>query len=75
METSPGRVKDEVRGLIDDFRSECLWFLRKDYYPQTPEEMIRVLDQIQRHGNLDAFRRAGILKQWLLRNSSEASVG
>lgn len=69
METSSGSVKDEVRGLIDAYRNECLWFLREDYYPQTPTEMIRVLDQIQRHGNLDAFRRAATLKQWLSRNS------
>lgn len=75
MEASPGNVVDEVRGLIDAYRSECLWFLREDYYPQTPAEMIRVLDQIQRHGNLEAFRRAGTLKQWLLRNSSETSAG
>jgi hypothetical protein len=36
--------------------------------------MLRALDQIQRHGTLDAFRRAGEIKQWLLRSSSGKSA-
>ena len=74
MKTDADDMGKALRDLIDKHRRQCLWFLRTDYYPQTATEATRCLDQIQRHGNLDAFRRAGELKQWLLRNSSAASV-
>jgi hypothetical protein len=63
-----------VHALVDEYRATCLWFLRPDYYPQTPEEACRVLEQIERHGDLAAFRNAAELRQWLSRNSSAPSA-
>jgi hypothetical protein len=63
-----------VRALVDEYRSTCLWFLRPDYYPQTPEEARTVLEQIERHGDLAAFRKAAELRQWLSRNFSAPSA-
>ena len=65
----------EVRRLVDDYRSRCLWFLRPDYYPVTAEEILRVLRQIEDHGDRAAFQRAGSIRQWLSRNSSAKSAG
>ena len=28
----------ELRGLVDEYRSRCLWFLREDYYPATRDD-------------------------------------
>jgi len=64
-----------LRRLVDEYRGRCLWSLKADYYPETPEEALRVLDTIQRHGDLDAFRRAGELKRWVLVPSSGPSAG
>jgi hypothetical protein len=64
----------EVCALVDEYRATCLWFLREDYYPQTPEEACRVLEQIERHGDVAAFRKAAELRQWLSRNSSAPSA-
>jgi hypothetical protein len=64
-----------VDELVDEVRAEALWFLRRDYYPQTDLERLRVLDDIQKHANADAFRRAGKLKGWLSRRSSATSAG
>jgi len=63
-----------LRALVDEYRSRCLWFLRRDYYPRTPEEARRVLDWIRRRGDLAAFRRAGEIEAWLSRHSSGASA-
>jgi len=63
-----------VRRLIDEYRATCLWFLREDYYPRTPEEAVRVLEQIERNGDVQAFRKAAELRQWLSRNSSAPSA-
>jgi hypothetical protein len=65
----------EIRALIDAQRARCLWFLEKDYYPATLEETLRVLRHIERNGDLDAFKRAGQLRQWLSPTTNAASVG
>jgi hypothetical protein len=65
---------EALRRLVDEYRGRCLWFLRPGYYPETTEEVLRVLDSIQRHGDLEAFRRAGALKRWVSASSSAASA-
>ena len=67
-------VMRSVWALVDEYRATCLWFLREDYYPQTSDEARRVLEQIERHGDVEAFRKAAELRQWLLRNSSAPSA-
>ena len=65
---------EAVRCLVDQYRIRCLWFLRPDYYPSTPEEQLRALEYIERHGDREAFRRAATVKRWLLRPSSAPSA-
>ena len=60
-----------IDGLVDEYRDQCLWFLRPDFYPRTLEERLRVLDTIQRYGDRNAFLRAAEARQWLLQRSSE----
>jgi hypothetical protein len=38
-----------LRERVDDYRSRCLWFLRRDCYPTTPEQVLQVLRHIERH--------------------------
>lgn len=61
--------------FIDEQRSRCLWFLRERYYPRTATERLRVLDSIERHGDLEAFRRARAFRAWLSQASNEPSAG
>jgi hypothetical protein len=63
-----------LHALVDDYRDRCLWFLRPDYYPSTARESIRVLDLIERHGDVAAFRRASEIRTWLLRPSNATSA-
>jgi hypothetical protein len=60
--------------LTEQYRERCLWYLRPDYLPNTHEARLRVLDQIQRHGDREAFTRAAELREWLYRNSNASSV-
>ena len=69
-----GNRDTEFRHLIDDYRSRCLWFLREDYYPETPADRARVLDLIERHGDLAVLARVAELRTWLSPSSSETSV-
>ena len=70
----PEPTREDVDRLVDEYRVRCLWFLREDYYPATDAERLRVLDEIARQGDRDAFRRAGELRQWLSRRSSADSA-
>lgn len=63
-----------VDALVDECRSAALWFLRQDYYPRTDPERWRVLESIQEHADVEIFKRAARLKEWLSRHSSGASA-
>jgi hypothetical protein len=67
-------INEAVDRLVDEYRHRCLWFLRSDFYPITDEERVRVLTYIQRHGDRNAYVRAGELRRWLSRSSSAASA-
>ena len=66
---------EAFRRLVDDYRPQCLWFLREDYYPETPDAQQRVLAAIERHGDQQALRRATEVRAWLSRASSGTSAG
>ena len=68
-------VNESVDRLVDEYRMRCLWFLRPDYYPSTVDERLRVLSYIERHGDREGFRRARVLRQWLLPASNAPSAG
>ena len=63
-----------INNFIDTYRSQCLWYMDKNYYPTDYSEYIKVLRQIESHGDREAFKQAKELEKWLLQNSSELSV-
>jgi hypothetical protein len=63
-----------IDALVDEYRVRCLWSLRPDYYPRTTRERLRVLESIQRYGDLAAYHRASTLREWLSQTSSEVSA-
>jgi hypothetical protein len=74
---APSSHEDLVRAvdaLVDECRTDALWFLKQDYYPRTDEERQRVLHDIQKHANVEIFKRAARLRAWLSRHSSAASA-
>lgn len=70
---SPERVPELVP-LVDEYRSRCLWFLRPDFYPRTSAEILRVLHEIEAHGDLRAFQRSADIRRWLSQRSSASSA-
>jgi hypothetical protein len=75
MERDSSEIERALRALIGEYRARCLWFLRPDWYPSTPDERVRALDYIEQHGDTEAFRRARLLRRWLSPNSNAASAG
>ena len=74
MDEATTAVMERVNALADEYRIRCLWYLREDYYPQTPAEACRVLEAIERHGDIAAFQKAAPLRQWLSRTSNGPSA-
>src|SRR5207248_11055339 len=72
--TSDPALDAEVRSFVDDYRERCLWFVRSDYYPSTPDEILRVLRWIRARGDREAFQRAGKIEEWLSRTFNEKSA-
>jgi hypothetical protein len=66
--------EDALRLLVDQYRDHCLWFLRRDYYPSDTAERLTVLGYIERYGDLEAYRKARGLREWLSRTSSAPSA-
>jgi len=75
MSTAAHVIADEVNQLADEYRDQCLWFLRRDFYPGTDAERRQILEHIMRHGDQRAFRRAAEVRRWLSQPSSAGSVG
>lgn len=64
----------EVRTLMDEYRAESLWYMRKDYYPESVQDAIQILNAIENHSDLAGFKRAAALRRWLLQHSSAISA-
>jgi len=74
MDAASPEIMTAVRQLVDAYRDQCLWFLRRDYYPTSYEEVLRALAYIERHGDQAGYRRAVEIRRWLSRRSSAASA-
>ena len=61
--------------LMEAQRSRCLWYMRSDWRPATVEEMLRVLDAIELHGDRAAFLEAARIRAWFSTHSSAGSAG
>jgi hypothetical protein len=68
------QIESAVHSLMDDYRERCLWFLRTDYRPHSPEEILRVLRWIRARGDREAFSRAKEIESWLSQRSSGTSA-
>jgi len=67
-------VMQRVCEFVDEHRETALWSLREDYYPETVEEALRVLDAIARRAGVPAYQEAARLREWLSQSSSEPSA-
>jgi len=59
-------IMGETDRLVEKYRDQCLWFLRRDFMPRSREEILRVLELIERYGDREGFERAQRLRKWLL---------
>jgi hypothetical protein len=70
----PATLLHRVREFVERDRVTCLWCLRPDYQPETPAEVLRVLDAIATSGDLKAFQEADGVRRWLSPRSNSRSA-
>jgi hypothetical protein len=75
MDEVSDRAFEALRALVDEQRDRCLWFLRRDFYPRTVAEALRVLDAIERYGDRAAFQAVARIRPWLSPSSRDESAG
>ena len=68
-------LPQDMDRLVDEYRDQCLWFLRGDFYPRTLEESLRVLGYIERYGDRAGYQKAAQARRWLLHRSRKAFAG
>lgn len=66
-------VESGMARLVEDYRAQCLWFLRPDYMPTSREDVLKTLALIERYGDRAGYQRAEEIKVWLLRDSKPQS--
>lgn len=68
-------IYEEIKQLMDRYRSQCLWFLKTDIVPNDPDSALRILAYIERYGDRNAYEEVKRLRKCLLQNSSAISAG
>jgi hypothetical protein len=63
-----------ITKLMARYRERCLWYLKENFVPTTLPEALQVLDAIEQHGDLAAFRETRRLRAWLSPASSAISA-
>ena len=69
----PPHIVRAVHRLVEANRPQCLWFMKEDYFPYSPEEIDRTLTEIELHGDRQAWTEARNLRTWLSQNTSVRS--
>ena len=59
----------QFRSLVEDYRDTCLWHMKRNLVPKSDIQLEQVLSAIESHGDLDAYKRVGRIRQWQSRNS------
>jgi len=63
-----------LKALVEANRVRCLWFFRRDYQPTDDDGILRLLDAIEKHGDLVSFQEARRLRAWLSPSSNAESA-
>ncbi len=66
-------AKDLVRTVVDDYRGMCFWSLAEDFRPSNERELEIVAENLERYGDMKAYRLAGKIRSWLSQLSRQAS--
>ena len=56
---------DEYQAVVNDYRMQCLWFTDCGEKPENEIQLEQILNSIETHGDMNAFKRVGRIRKWL----------
>ena len=56
---------EALRTVVDDYRSMCFWNMDENFFPGNRREVLLALDNLEKYGDMKAYRLAGEIRQWL----------
>ena len=63
----------ELRSLIDDYRGMCLWNFAEDFMPKDEQQVLFAVEALENYGDMNAYRKAGRIREWLSQASKQKS--
>ena len=58
------KIKEYV-SVVDDYRGMCFWNVSEDFVPRTRRDLLFVAENLEKYGDLKAYKIAGEMRQWL----------
>ena len=59
-------VDSEVlKAAVSDYRSMCFWNMDENFFPSNKREVVLALDNLEKYGDMRAYRLAGEMRKWL----------
>ncbi len=54
-----------LKTVVEDYRSMCFWNMDENFFPHDEREVFLVIDNLERYGDMKAYRIAGEIRKWL----------
>ena len=56
---------EALKAAVEDYRSMCFWNVDENFLPRNRREVLFALDNLEKYGDMRAYRIAGEFCQWL----------
>ena len=56
---------EALKTVVADYRSMCFWNVDENFFPSNRREVLFALDNLEKYGDMRAYRLAGEIRQWL----------
>ena len=56
---------EALKTVVADYRSMCFWNVDENFFPSKRSEILVALDNLEKYGDMRAYRLAGEIRQWL----------
>ena len=63
-------LNNDFRSMVENYRGMCLWSLPEDFMPKDAGQLRILAENMERYGDLRAYRKAGEIRGWLSQISS-----
>lgn len=58
-------IAKQFYSVVNDYRGMCFWNFAEDFLPHTRRDLSLVADNLEKYGDLKAYKIAGEIRKWL----------